>query len=207
MNETLKGVLLFIAGCFVFAIFPAFFIQKGHLTIGGVVGFYLWILFIAFIGLILYGLFIFFRALYREGKKNGVCYHICYHDAQTGPTHYDINRPAYQYMLGTVKAPYTLAYIWVMARKYANFKNLKLKIGNEVVYVWARFPMNQHTIYQRNGKWIHWNRWTSFRLFNNDKPYKPVTYEAPFIETEEQLLELVKNIDSNIKTIEDIIVY
>lgn len=207
MNETLKGVLIFVVGCFLFAIIPAFFIQKGVLTVEGVVGTYLWVLLIALLLLVLYGLFIFFKTLIQSMIKTSVSYHICYHDAQSGPVHYDLDRPTYQYMLGTVKAPYTLAYIWIMARKYANFKNLRLRIGNEDVYIWARFPMNQHTIYQRNGKWIHWNRWGSFRLFNNDKPFKPTTYKAPFINSEEELLELVKNIDSNIKTIEDVIVY
>ena len=207
MNETQKGVLIFVLGCFVFAIIPTFFIQRGALTIEGLIGTYLIILFLVCVLLALYFLFVFMKTLIAESWKHRVSYHICYHDSELGPKHYDISRPIYQTMLSTVKAPYTLAYIWIMARKYANFKNLELNIGGEKVYVWARFPMNQHTIYQRNGKWIHWNRWCSFKLFNVDKPHKPTKYKAPFIETQEQLLKIANHIDNSIKTIDDVIKY
>lgn len=202
MKDSTKGILYFILFCFVFAIFPNLLITWGFLTIENLLSFYLKII---LIGIPLYyllkGLIKFIKVEWASTKR----YHICYHDPISGPNHMVLDKESFQYMIGTVEAPYTLAYIWVMCKKFADFKNLKLTIGGEDVYVWARFPVGNHIFYWKNKNFIHYHRVAGFRAGNNDKPYKPYSFKIPMIEDEATLINIVKQIDPKITSIKDII--
>ena len=206
MNETAKGVLAFLILCFILCFVPYLFISWGSLTIEGLLMFYFITIFIGLTLVVLYGMFIFIKTLIVDLISNP-SYHICYHDYQSGPQHYYISRQGYQFALTQVKAPYVLAYIWVMARKYGDFKNLELKIGSEYAYVWCRYNFYHHLFYKKNGKYMHYTRQGSFRFGNNDKQYRPTYFKVPFIESESQLLDILQQIDPNIKTMKDVIDY
>lgn len=200
MNDIQKGVSYFIVFCFVVVIIPMLFVSYGSFTEDQYLTIIILLAFASPFILLVYNSASKFAKLY-----NLTSHHICFHSSVKGPEHMIIDRDSVKKAMKEVSEPYTLAYIWMMCRKYGTFKNLKLQIGNETVYVWAKFQTTYHYFYTRNGKFIHHRRLGSYRFLANDKPYRPYIFRTPFIEDEETLLAIANKVDSKLKTIDDII--
>lgn len=153
------------------------------------------------------GLFYFMVKVAMIGvtKETNDLYYLCLYSATSGPKHIQLDRKTFHAMLIDNPEPYILCYVWFMCRKFARYKNLHLKVGNEDMYVWAQVPFLKHSFWFKNKEFRHYTRLGTFRAFNNDKPYQPTTYKAPYMDTEAELIEVVQNIDANIKSARDII--
>lgn len=61
-------------------------------------------------------------------------------------------------------------YLWILANTYGVPYNLDIDINGKRYYLWARTPQNKTVVYSRNGKKIHYTKYTKYQSNQTIKP-------------------------------------